>query len=58
MQGIIAGGDKALRTSVEGAEDSFEGGKNDLKKKMYLLSKLHCNRNLFQAHSKQRIQSS
>ncbi len=29
VQGIIAGGDKAIRTSVEGAEDNFESGKAD-----------------------------
>lgn len=29
VQGIIAGGDKAIRTSVEGAEDNFEAGKQD-----------------------------
>lgn len=28
--GIIAGGDKALRTAAEGAEDSFEAGANDI----------------------------
>ena len=30
--GIIAGGDKALRTAAEGAEDSFESGYQELKK--------------------------
>ena len=30
--GIIAGGDKALRTAVEGAEDSFESGQTDIAK--------------------------
>jgi len=30
VRGYIAGGDEALRTAVEGAEDSFEGGENDL----------------------------
>lgn len=30
VRGYIAGGDKALRTAVEGAEDSFEGGMQDL----------------------------
>jgi N-acetylmuramic acid 6-phosphate etherase len=29
VQGIIAGGDAAIRTSVEGAEDNFEFGKRD-----------------------------
>ena len=29
VQGIIAGGDSAIRTSVEGAEDNFEQGKID-----------------------------
>lgn len=29
VQGIIAGGDKAIRTSVEGAEDNFEQGFED-----------------------------
>ena len=29
VQGIIAGGDRALRKSVEGAEDDFELGKSD-----------------------------
>lgn len=29
VQGIIAGGEKAIRTSVEGAEDNFEAGKQD-----------------------------
>ncbi len=29
VQGIIAGGDIALRSSVEGAEDNFEAGKED-----------------------------
>ena len=32
VQGIIAGGKKALVESVESAEDSFEGGKKDIKK--------------------------
>lgn len=31
VQGIIAGGDSALRTAAEGAEDNFELGKNDAK---------------------------
>ena len=30
VRGYIAGGDKALRTAVEGEEDSFEGGEKDL----------------------------
>lgn len=30
--GIIAGGDNAIRKAVEGAEDNFEGGWNDLQK--------------------------
>ena len=30
VQGVIAGGDRALRHSVERAEDDVEGGKNDL----------------------------
>ncbi|HBG48706.1 MAG TPA: N-acetylmuramic acid 6-phosphate etherase [Cyanobacteria bacterium UBA9971] len=30
VRGYIAGGDKALKTAVEGAEDSFEGGEKDL----------------------------
>lgn len=29
VQGIIAGGDRAMRESVEGAEDDFEAGRND-----------------------------
>ncbi len=29
VQGIIAGGDSAIRTAVEGAEDNFEQGKED-----------------------------
>lgn len=29
VQGIIAGGEKALRNSVEGAEDNFDAGKKD-----------------------------
>lgn len=29
VQGIIAGGDSAIRTAVEGAEDNFEQGKKD-----------------------------
>ncbi len=29
VQGIIAGGDSAFKTPVEGAEDNFEGGKYD-----------------------------
>lgn len=29
VQGIIAGGDKAFKTPVEGAEDNFEAGKKD-----------------------------
>lgn len=32
IQGIIAGGDKALRTAVEDAEDNEEAGKSDVKK--------------------------
>ncbi len=31
VQGIIAGGDKALRFAIEGAEDDFEAGYNDAK---------------------------
>lgn len=31
VQGIIAGGDGAIRTAVEGAEDNFEQGKEDAK---------------------------
>lgn len=31
VQGIIAGSDKAIRTSVEGAEDNFEQGREDAK---------------------------
>jgi len=31
IQGIIAGGDKAIRESVEGAEDNFEAGYEDAK---------------------------
>lgn len=31
VQGVIAGGDKAIRTSVEGAEDNFEQGREDAK---------------------------
>jgi len=31
IQGIIAGGDKAIRESVEGAEDDFEAGYEDAK---------------------------
>ena len=30
VRGYIAGGNKALRSAVEGAEDSFEGGETDL----------------------------
>jgi len=30
VRGYIAGGDVAIKKSVEGAEDSFEGGENDL----------------------------
>ncbi len=30
--GLIAGGDRAIRTAVEKAEDNFEGGWNDLQK--------------------------
>lgn len=30
VRGYIAGGDKAIKFAVEGAEDSFEGGENDL----------------------------
>lgn len=33
VQGIIAGGDSALRISAEGAEDDYSGGKIDLKDK-------------------------
>lgn len=33
FQGIIAGGDKALRFSIEGAEDDYEQGKKDLEEK-------------------------
>ena len=33
VQGIIAGGDVALRTSVEGAEDDFPGGAQALRKR-------------------------
>ncbi len=33
FQGIIAGGDKALRNSIEGAEDDYEQGKKDLLEK-------------------------
>ncbi len=29
VQGIMAGGDKAFKTPVEGAEDNFEAGKQD-----------------------------
>ncbi|MBR6099325.1 N-acetylmuramic acid 6-phosphate etherase [bacterium] len=29
VQGVIAGGDAAIRTSVEGAEDNFDAGKKD-----------------------------
>ncbi|MBQ1612635.1 MAG: N-acetylmuramic acid 6-phosphate etherase, partial [Alphaproteobacteria bacterium] len=29
VQGVIAGGHEALRSSVEGAEDNFEAGKKD-----------------------------
>ena len=29
VQGIIAGGDSAIRTAIEGAEDNFEQGKKD-----------------------------
>ena len=32
VQGIIAGGDKALRFAIEGAEDSVECAKNDFEK--------------------------
>lgn len=32
IQGIIAGGDTALRDAIENAEDSSEAGKNDVKK--------------------------
>lgn len=31
VQGIIAGGDEAFKTAVEGAEDDFEAGKEDAK---------------------------
>ncbi len=30
VRGYIAGGDQAIKTSAEGAEDSYEGGENDL----------------------------
>ena len=30
VRGYIAGGDTAIKSAVEGAEDSFEGGENDL----------------------------
>ncbi len=30
VRGYIAGGDKAIKTAIEGAEDSFEGGEQDL----------------------------
>lgn len=30
VRGHIAGGDEAIKTSIEGAEDSFEGGEQDL----------------------------
>ncbi len=30
VRGYIAGGEKAIKTSIEGAEDSFEGGESDL----------------------------
>lgn len=30
VRGYIAGGDKAIKSAVEGAEDSFEGGETDL----------------------------
>lgn len=33
FQGIIAGGDTALRLSIEGAEDDYEQGKKDLEEK-------------------------
>lgn len=33
VQGIIAGGDTAIRRSAEGAEDDFEAGETDLKAK-------------------------
>ncbi|MCX7845101.1 MAG: N-acetylmuramic acid 6-phosphate etherase [Dictyoglomaceae bacterium] len=33
FQGIIAGGDKALRFSIEGAEDNYEQGKRDLEER-------------------------
>lgn len=33
FQGIIAGGDEALRNSIEGAEDDYEQGKKDLLEK-------------------------
>jgi len=32
VRGYIAGGDTAIKNAVEGAEDSFEGGENDLVK--------------------------
>jgi N-acetylmuramic acid 6-phosphate etherase len=33
VQGIIAGGDAAIRRSIEGAEDDFEAGVRDLQEK-------------------------
>lgn len=30
VRGYIAGGDRAIKTSIEGAEDNFESGENDL----------------------------
>jgi len=30
VRGYIAGGDEAIKTSIEGAEDSFDGGERDL----------------------------
>ncbi|MBS4218766.1 N-acetylmuramic acid 6-phosphate etherase [Bacillus sp. FJAT-49711] len=33
VQGIIAGGDTAIKAAVEGAEDSMDNGANDLKEK-------------------------
>ncbi|MFC4077270.1 N-acetylmuramic acid 6-phosphate etherase [Salinithrix halophila] len=35
VQGIIAGGDRALRFAVEGAEDSTEQGAEDLKSRLF-----------------------
>lgn len=35
VQGLIAGGDQALRSPVEGAEDSVEAGKRDLSQRAF-----------------------